>query len=557
MKTVTKWYSHVFMQFLLIFSIHCSGQSGNCNPSINITHSPSSLCAGRTPSFIATDFNAGSNPIYQWKKNGVAAGTNSPAYSAPLSVNDEVVCELTTTNCSNNSTLISNRFVFEPIDILTPEVTTVASHQIICAGTTVTFTATNKSGNTNRSYLWYVNGNSIAGTNTTVFSTNTLTDSSMVQCMMTVTQCTGSTKDFSDPIVIRVPPPMKPAISITTATPVACKGSPVSFTANAFQASNNPTYVWKVNGIPTSASGPAFISAVLADGDLVSCQLSIDPAANCGTPASAISNTLTINVKDLLSPSISILASYEEICSGEPVVFTATNAAGGINPTYQWQLNGINTGTNTAVYSSSLLSNSDKISCTLNTSSGCNNASAASNVITMVVNEPPVITINIDSLIIWAGEQAQLRSSVSGDVASYAWAPDSMLNGPSSLTPLTIPLLANTNYQLNVVSRKGCTASKVIKVKVLHKLYMPNSFTPDENGINDVFRVPPGVALELKEFSIFDRMGNRVFFTNDVNLGWDGIYKGNPARAGAYVYFIKGRYENQEIIKKGATVLIR
>lgn len=309
----------------LFFSCALNSQSnGTCNPSINIRHSPSELCPGRIPTFSATAFNAGNNPRYQWKINGAAAGTNSPAFSAPLLVNDVVTCELTTTSCTNNTTVTSNRFLFEPIDIVVPEVTTVASQQIICAGTTVTFTATNKSNNTNETYQWFVNGNSIAGTNSTIFSTNALADSSVVQCMMTVTQCQnsgGSTKDYSDPIVIRIPPLLKPSISIACATSIACKGSAVSFSSTSSQGGNNPSYQWITNGITTSTTTPGFISSSLTDGDTVSCHLTIDPSTNCNIPAEATSNFIVMKVKELLSTSINITASKKEICSGDTVVF--------------------------------------------------------------------------------------------------------------------------------------------------------------------------------------------------------------------------------------------
>jgi hypothetical protein len=77
--------------------------------------------------------------------------------------------------------------------------------------------------------------------------------------MMTVPQCPnsgGSTKDYSDPIVIRIPPPLKPGVVITTATTVVCKGSPV--TATAFNAGNNPIYKWKKNGVVAGTNSPNY-----------------------------------------------------------------------------------------------------------------------------------------------------------------------------------------------------------------------------------------------------------------------------------------------------------
>ena len=86
---------------------------------------------------------------------------------------------------------------------------------------------------------------------------------------------------------------------------------------------------------------------------------------------------------------------------------------------------------------------------------------------------------------------------------------------------------------------------------------MPNSFTPNGDGINEVFRVPPGSAFHLEEFSIFDRWGNRVFMTRDITKGWDGKYK-NEMLQGTYVYYITGKdLYGKDAVIKGMVTLIR
>ena len=63
-------------------------------------------------------------------------------------------------------------------------------------------------------------------------------------------------------------------------------------------------------------------------------------------------------------------------------------------------------------------------------------------------------------------------------------------------------------------------------------LLLPNAFSPNGDGHNNIFRIPPGVELSLTEFEIFDRWGNLVSSTNNINTGWDGTYKEVPAEKG-------------------------
>ncbi len=67
---------------------------------------------------------------------------------------------------------------------------------------------------------------------------------------------------------------------------------------------------------------------------------------------------------------------------------------------------------------------------------------------------------------------------------------------------------------------------------------MPNSFSPDEDGLNDVFGFTGSGVDEGFELRIFDRWGEQIFFTTDVNQLWDGNYKGIPCPQDVYVYKI-------------------
>ena len=88
---------------------------------------------------------------------------------------------------------------------------------------------------------------------------------------------------------------------------------------------------------------------------------------------------------------------------------------------------------------------------------------------------------------------------------------------------------------------------------------MPGAFTPNKDGKNDIFRVPAQVANKLVRLAVFDRWGNALFLTGDAGKGWDGTYKGIPAPAGTYVYFVEmiSLDGKEKINQKGTIVLIR
>jgi len=67
---------------------------------------------------------------------------------------------------------------------------------------------------------------------------------------------------------------------------------------------------------------------------------------------------------------------------------------------------------------------------------------------------------------------------------------------------------------------------------------MPSAFTPNGDGLNDVFRVKYPFTVSAFSFAIFNRWGERVFQSNDITKGWDGTYNGTDQNAGAYVWMI-------------------
>lgn len=346
-----------------------------------------------------------------------------------------------------------------------------------------------------------------------------------------------------------------PAISISTQSNSICAGTPVNFTATPVDQGLSPHFQWTLNGTPAGTDGILFNSSTLNNGDQIQCTLVSDAA--CATNPAPVSNVISMSVLPNIVSSLMISSSATSICSDSLVKFTALPVNGGNQPAYQWMVNGQEVGTNEAVYSSSHLHNGDVVSAALTSSLACSNSPAYSNGITMIVNQPPVLTLTPDT-VISRFSSIRLVPSITGTVLSYQWSPAVGLDDAQLRAPLASPL-ENTVYFLQVTSPAGCTATAWEKVTIFSDLQMPNAFTPNGDGKNDLFRIPPISPLDITRFAIFDRWGALIFTTTNGSEGWDGWFGGHMAPVDVYVWVVE--YYNpiikQRIVKKGTVELIR
>jgi gliding motility-associated-like protein len=176
------------------------------------------------------------------------------------------------------------------------------------------------------------------------------------------------------------------------------------------------------------------------------------------------------------------------------------------------------------------------ISCVLTPNLTCKTGPVASSgTITLTVNPTPVINFNPDTLVILPGGSVTLNPTLSGTVSGYQWSPSSYLNSAVTAGPVASPP-QTTQYQLTVTGADGCIATGKETVLLYYHFTMPNAFTPNGDGINDVFRIPPTGPQEIGRFMVYNRWGNCIFSTADAKVGWDGTSGGRPQPAGAYAW---------------------
>lgn len=149
---------------------------------------------------------------------------------------------------------------------------------------------------------------------------------------------------------------------------------------------------------------------------------------------------------------------------------------------------------------------------------------------------------------------------------SYSWSPAELVEDPTSHSTRTVPLTENVQFCVTVTNRDGCERvcclpqTLVIDVTCEESVFLPNAFTPNGDGNNDVLfvRVFSGFDNISLELMIYNRFGQQVFRTTDINQGWDGTYKGQAQPTGSFGYHLVFRCpDGKEVIKKGNVSLIR
>ncbi len=160
----------------------------------------------------------------------------------------------------------------------------------------------------------------------------------------------------------------------------------------------------------------------------------------------------------------------------------------------------------------------------------------------------------------------QLYPMVSGGQAiKYAWEPSQYLSCSDCSSPIATPA-ARIAYQLTIQNKYACTATGSVSIKLFSggNVNIPNGFSPNEDGHNDVFYILASEEVKmLKDFSIYNRWGQKVFQienadANDPRYGWNGRLNGKPAEAGTYVYFVTVLFSNGSTkLFKGTVTLVR
>lgn len=515
-------------------------------PSVVISATSTTICAGASITFTPTPTNGGTAPTYQWKKNGVNVSVG-PTYTTTGLVNGDVITVVMTSNspCASPTTATSNAITITVSSPVTPGVvaaiTTGANPS--CTGSSVGFTATPTNGGTIPSYQWQVNGVNV-GTNTATYSNSALLNGDNVTCIMTSNAgCVTVATATSAVISMIINPVLTPSLSISTGTNPICSGTSASFTAIPSNG-GVPSYQWQVGGVNAGTNSASFASSTLANGDLVACIMT--STATCAVPATVTSNAVTMSVTANVTPAVtlSISGGSNPSCEGSIIDFTANPTNGGTTPSYQWQVNGVNVGSNSSVYSNSALVDGDVVTCIMTSNATCVTAATATSAgTTVTINPiPSAATITQNGLVLTS-------SSATGN----QW----YLNGLPIIGEInqTITVSQNGIYTV-VVTTNSCSSDSspaftMAEVSVEDVINVGSHFFIYPNPSNGIFNVV-FTSTEIMAYKIELRnvIGQIVYMEDLPNF--DGTYtkEFNVTTYGKGEYFLTITNSKNEKIEK-------
>ncbi len=448
--------------------------------------------------FSAISVNGGAAPAYQWKVNGVVSGTNSPAFTSTTLNSGDVVEVVLTSNafCAVPKKDTSNSITINVLPAVTPVVNIAVDLNPTCGSNVSNFTATSTGGGTLPAYAWFINSVQVAAPDSTGFGKAFFNNGDTVYCVMTTNApCATSFTDTSNIIIMNITPPITPTITITSSPGnTICQGQTVTYTATFTNGGSNPSFVWKVSGVPVAGvTGTTFSSNSITTGSLISVLLTSN--SPCVTAANATSNSLPLTVRPLKTPTIVITGDNVSICDGDSVGFTSTQTVAGNAPTYQWKLDGVNKGTSVNTFNTSVLAiGTHTVTCdmTSNSNQCLTSPTVTSNQWVIIVTQKvtPDVTIVASTNNVCFGTTITFTATPinGGTTPNYAWKKNGLPTGGNNNVINVINGNNNDVIECVLTSSEGCvtklkdTSNKI--TLIIKPLVTPFvSVKKDTNGV--------------------------------------------------------------------------
>lgn len=393
----------------------------------------------------------------------------------------------------------------------------------MCAGNnqTFTFNSTVSSGYNNPAYQWQENINNsgwinIPGETTTTLKKNfNAPEEGVYRYRMATAEVlninSSSCRIFSDVLTIKVNP--LPLARAENTGPV-CRNSKLEI-----KASGGSTYRWSGPGGFTSTEKEiTFLQAGFQQAGEYT--VVVTSAAGCVSIASTV-----VIVEEI--PEAKVLQDEFLLCEGSSI---GLQASGGIS--YQWfPTTGLSDATvaNPVAYPTETTT----YQVTVSNEAGC-----------MDVKEVFIRVVPIPyadagpDVKIFEGQTKKLGSDSIQNKVSYYWTPATFLDDPTSRNPIASPP-SDITYTLHAVPENGCTIiTDEIFVRVFQKIIIPNSFSPNGDGINDIWNIEALETYPESDLRVYNRNGQLVYQSNGYQKPWDGRLNGNSLSFGTYYYII-------------------
>jgi len=534
---------------------NCSAATGTTKitfKSPQITSGPSDpVCSGTALNYtITSDFPAAT---FTWSRAAV------PNISNPA-VNGQVSNPITETLINTGNNPVAVAYTITPLSAgcpgtpftytvtvnPIPAAPTATSNAPVCVNTTLNLATPTVAGAT---YSWSgPNGFTSPQQNPSIPGVTAAAAGSYTVAI-TVNGCTspnGSVNVLVDPLPVATAGPDQAICPGTASVQLAGSVTPAGTTGlwttsgtGTFTGGGNSTAVLNSQYFPSAQD--------VTNGSVV---LTLASTSNDNCAVSTSQMTLRIH----LLPSVTA-GPNQNICSEDNVTLAGQNiiAGGAI-----WSSSG--TGTfnpspnqlNTQYVPSAADIQNGSVVLTL-TANGAGTCYIPSDKLTVKFIPPPTVSAGPTKYVL-KGQTVTLDPTVSDPNVTYSWSPNIDISSTTVENPVVTGNVDQT-YTLTVTDVRGCTSSSQVKVIVSPPIVIPNTFTPNGDGVNDQWNIKGMTAYQQSTIDIFDRNGQKIFHSVGYGIPWDGTYKGQQVPYGVYYYIIDPKFSGLKVLSGYVTVV--
>jgi gliding motility-associated-like protein len=424
----------------------------------------------------------------------------------------------------------------------TPSAPVVTTPVIYCQDDSAISLAGNAVGD---SLLWYTNPPA-GGSATAPTPVTATADTTAYYVSQTIGGCESNDTLIS--VIVKQKPELKFNISDT----LLCRLGSITITYTG-NVSGSAQYNWTLPADATLVSGTGA-------GPLV---VSFDAAGISPIMFSVIdngcqSNDTTINI-DVIQPPAPEINYAKDVCIGLPDVISFNDVSGNNNDVYSWNFNGASdsSGSGAGPYNVTWNTVGTYVISLSVATDGCPSNTALDTITVQPLPDVHIAPLSSNNICI--GDSLQLDASTTMVPAyAYQWSPTADFQTSNGATVYGV--IDTPGYiSVQAISNYGCvnTDSVFVTTHPCCDVYLPNAFTPNGDGRNDVFRIIGARPQKIVDFRIVDRWGKVIYNATD-DRGWDGTSNGSLQDIGTYYYYISYVCnDGKEYQKKGDVILIR
>ncbi|RYD96824.1 MAG: PKD domain-containing protein, partial [Sphingobacteriales bacterium] len=353
-----------------------------------------------------------------------------------------------------------------------------------------------------------------------------------------VVSAAGCVDSIAHPVTVAARP-----VASLSVSGVLCADSLLQFTSTTPQA--GAQYYWDFGNGQTTTSAAAVATQAYG---IRSNPFSVRHVVVLGPRC--VSDTVLLTIPGIRpNPVAAFTIEADTFCTGKPIRFLADTT--GV-ARWDWDF-GNGTGTSVAPVTRIYTQGGDFIvRLTVKDHAGCGSAPATRS---LRIGNTPQIDAGPDRYI-QKGQSATLAASIPAGAFSISWSPAATLSSPTTITTVAFPD-SNTTYTLFVIDNaSGCTARDRVTVFTVGALYIPNAFTPNNDGRNDAWQIPGLAVYPNARVTVYNQWGEKVYdAANYTTQPWRGNALGVDLGNTTFVYMIQLNDAQKQVLKGTVTII--